>query len=346
MIILPKRLRRRQLGFFLNPFRFAGTTQSGAFSTDGAATKTMAGASIGAANLSSDGAGVLTAEDNNVTSGAGSMAGAAVLTMDGASNAASAISADGAGVATASSSGTEITCDAADFDGTNDNLRRTSTFSPAPSSSTKQGIVSIWFNRDVAAVSHTLLDVGVGSSYRTQVILADTDELTIRCSTDGGTTICLEMSTTSDPSTGAWHHLLASWDFATATEHLYIDGVSNVTVPTRNNTAIDYSGINDNDVGALGAGSFRFNGGMAEVYFAIGQYLDFAAEANRLKFRSSGGKPMSLGTDGSLPTGTVPTIYLHLDDGETANNFAINRTAAGNFTVTGSLDTYPSSPSD
>jgi hypothetical protein len=88
------------------------------------------------------------------------------------------------------------------------------------------------------------------------------------------------------------------------------------------------------------------DGGMAELFFAPGQFLDFSVQSNRRKFRSSGGKPISLGADGSTPTGTKPLIYLHLDDAETANNFATNRAGNGNLTVTGALTTRATSPSD
>jgi hypothetical protein len=39
-------------------------------------------------------------------------------------------------------------------------------------------------------------------------------------------------------------------------------------------------------------------------------------------------------------------MYLHLDDGETVNNFALNAGTGGDFTVNGTLATAATSPSD
>ncbi len=49
---------------------------------------------------------------------------------------------------------------------------------------------------------------------------------------------------------------------------------------------------------------------MAEFWFAPDQYIDFSVAANRNKFHSVAGKPVSLGTDGSAPTGSPPVLYL------------------------------------
>ena len=78
-----------------------------------------------------------------------------------------------------------------------------------------------------------------------------------------------------------------------------------------------------------------FNGALAEVYFAPGQYLYFSIASNRRKFISRTGKPVHLGTTGMLPTGTAPLVYHHLDDAEAVANFATNRGTGGNFTITG-----------
>ena len=48
----------------------------------------------------------------------------------------------------------------------------------------------------------------------------------------------------------------------------------------------------------------------SELWFAPGQFLDLTSSSNRHKFRDAvTGKPISLGTTGSLPTGTAPVIY-------------------------------------
>jgi hypothetical protein len=127
--------------------------------------------------------------------------------------------------------------------------------------------------------------------------------------------------------------------------HLYINDVDDENVLTFTDDTLDYTG-GDWSVGARPSGNLKFDGCLSEFYFAPGQYLDFSLVANRRKFISPTGKPVQLGLTGSLPTGTAPLMYHHLDDGEAVANFATNRGTGGNFTITGTLDTAASSPSD
>ena len=98
-----------------------------------------------------------------------------------------------------------------------------------------------------------------------------------------------------------WNHVLCSGNLATSTAHLYANGV-NVF-----DTTADYF-VNSN--------------------------IDFSSSTNREKFRSSGGAAVDVGSDGSTPTGSSPLVYLHLDSGETGNNFASNAGTGGDLSVT------------
>lgn len=93
------------------------------------------------------------------------------------------------------------------------------------------------------------------------------------------------------------------------------------------------------------------NGYLAEVWIAPTQSLLTAGDispTSLAKFRDPiTGKPVDLGTDGSLPTGTAPAIYLHQPHGNTdPTQFAVNRGTGGTFDITGALTIAPSSPSD
>lgn len=90
--------------------------------------------------------------------------------------------------------------------------------------------------------------------------------------------------------------------------------------------------------GAEGFGAFE--GDMAELYFAPGQYLDFSVEANRRKFITWSGVPEDLGSDGSTPTGAAPAIYMSGD----SSNFATNQGSGGAFTVSGTLTDAATTP--
>lgn len=79
------------------------------------------------------------------------------------------------------------------------------------------------------------------------------------------------------------------------------------------------------------------------TYIAFGQHLNIDTESNRRKFYDANGKPVSLGSDGSTPTGSAPTIYVkggvsdhgtNLGDGGTltqSGTFLPARNVSGDF---------------
>jgi hypothetical protein len=238
-----------------------------------------------------------------------------------------------------------IICDAAHFDGTNDILKRGGALSGISDSGS--GILSLWIKFDLA--SYQVVSAGERDTYAKFFSAKDTPGVMLFIVTrEADTTAIVTHNSASAKSLGVWYHELRSWDRSASVSQLYVNDVSEGT-PTFGGSAGDvcpYSTMVDWQIGAHFDDSLKTDGGVAEYYFAPGQTLDFSIESNRRKFLNSAGKPVFLGTDGSLPTGTVPRIYLHLDDGEAASNFATNRGSGGNFAVTGSLTTYGSSPSD
>jgi hypothetical protein len=85
-----------------------------------------------------------------------------------------------------------------------------------------------------------------------------------------------------------------------------------------------------------------YEGDAADLWIAPGQFIDFSVEANRRKFIDADGKPVSLGADGSTPTGTAPAVFFSGD----SSSFATNKGTGGAFTLTGSLTDALTSPSD
>ncbi len=81
---------------------------------------------------------------------------------------------------------------------------------------------------------------------------------------------------------------------------------------------------------------------VADAWLAPGQFIDFSIEANRRKFINANGKPVDLGIDGSIPTGTAPAIFFSGD----SSSFGTNKGTGGNFTAVGSLTNASTSPSD
>jgi len=241
----------------------------------------------------------------------------------------------------------EILVDSADFDGANDFMTRGADLSGNADS--KLGLVSFWARCDADNPSFpTDFLTGataVGGPTIRFALLYDVAERFVVNARNTAETLILNMLSSTYVSSATWRHVLMSWDLGNVTARLYVNDTNDSNSPSITNDTIDYTRA---DWGVCGApeGSAKFNGCVAEFYFAPGQYLDISQVANRRKFISARGKPVDLGTDGYRPTGVAPLIYLHLDDGESVANFATNRGTGGNFTLNGTLDTGSSSPSD
>ena len=237
-----------------------------------------------------------------------------------------------------------IVVDSAKFDGSSAFLSRGSAFTGEADS--KQGIFSCWTRLDGGnGVELEIVETTDGANEGVVFYRSSANKFTILAYNSSGTVVLLTQTSSTYTSGSTWRHFLSSWDLAAGVSNLYINDVSDQSVTTRTDDTIDYTKTICG-IGALPGGGSKFNGCMAELYFAPGQYLDFSVAINRRKFISSSGKPVALGTTGASPTGTVPLIYLHLDDGETASHFATNRTGNGDLGATGSLTTGTSSPSD
>ncbi len=238
---------------------------------------------------------------------------------------------------------TLVNVDSADFDGTNDFMTRGAGLSGAADSGS--GIFAAWLRFDGGDGSFQEF---LRSSTTSFAVERDTSNvLTLFARNPSGSTV-LDLKTVNTYLAGStWRHYLASWDLSVpGASHVYVNDVSDINVVTFTASGtIDYT-VPNWGVGCFPPSSFKYNGCMAELYFAPGQYLDFSLVSNRRKFVSSALKPIYLGSDGSTPTVTAPLIYLHLDDGEAVADFATNRGTGGNFTITGTLDTGSTSPSD
>lgn len=340
---------RKQRGFLLNPYRFAGTVQSGAFTMTGESSAVMVGAAIASATVSGEADAALTVHSDQGGSGALSAAGEASMTMVGAAVASADLSSDAEASFTAVSQAAALTCDAADFDGTNDRLTKGSYTSQADS---KSGILAAWVQFDSLTGQRSIFG-GVKTSDSTIVLdfiwSAPGGVIYIEANDGSGTIFRLETSGITI-STGSWYSILASWDMASSSTHLYINDVDRKSVAAGpNDRTLILASVTEWTVGDYSptdGGGALLDGGLAELYFAPGQYIDFSVEDNRRRFITSGVKPVDLGATGSVPTGTAPLVYLHLDDAETANNFAVNAGTGGNMTVTGAITTRATSPSD
>lgn len=234
--------------------------------------------------------------------------------------------------------------ESADFDGSADYMTRGADLTGT--SDGKQGTVMFWFRIDATVANMTIITNATtlaGATSRWRVRKVAGGEIDILGLNAAGTTILdIQTSDTYDVST-TWFQFLSSWNLATGTAHLYVNDVSVLTSTTLTDDSIDYT-VADWAIGGQANAGTLFNGCLAEVYFSL-QYLDLSIVANRRRFISGNGKPVWLGTDGAIPTGTAPIVYQRIADGAAADTFDTNLGTGGDFTITGTLDLGSSTPS-
>lgn len=157
----------------------------------------------------------------------------------------------------------------------------------------------------------------------------------------------LTMNTVATYTSGpAWHSVLLSVDMSDPLKrHLYVDDIelSVATVYTDDLIALN---VADWSLGANPNGTNPLQGALADWHVYPGIYTDFSIEANRRKFVSASGKPVDTGSNGIIPFGVIPAMLCRLHDGEDASNFGFNLGSGGALSVTGSLSTASTSPTD
>lgn len=207
-----------------------------------------------------------------------------------------------------------------EFDGSSDELSRGADLTG--NADGKEGLVSVWFKIDTQKNQY-FMKSGGGSQFRVRLLSDGSIDIVGRQPVTFLNRVVLK-SSASTVSTGQWYHLLASWDTANTTSHLYLNGVDvkDSGASSIFDGNIDYTD-SDFDVGT------DFDGCMGEVYFSL-EYLDLSSSSNREKFIASG-NPVSLGSDGSTPTGSQPIVYLSGGVDQFEDNFG----SGGSFTEQG-----------
>lgn len=235
-------------------------------------------------------------------------------------------------------------CDGADFDGTNDLMARGADLTDIADG--KAGTFSCWLRLDGGDnAQNEFFAIRGAGNIGFQVGRQGDNTLRVIGGNAAGTIILQKRTVDTYLAGATWLNILCSWDLAATTSHLYVsDAAPTLSTNTNTDDTLDYTKGNVG-VGALTGGGLKLNGCLAEVLFHT-TYIDLSVEANRRKFIKSNGKPADLGADGSTPLGVQPLVYLHLDDGEAASDFRTNLGSGGNFTITGTLDTASTSPSD
>jgi len=141
---------------------------------------------------------------------------------------------------------------------------------------------------------------------------------------------------TPAPSAEEWHHEIVGLDFGVSPPvvSIYVDGVdvTNIQFAGGDPSVMVFNGL----PAAFGHwGTYGYPMDRADIWFAPGQNIlleggNDIPDSLIAKFRDPGtGKPVSLGADGSLPTGTAPEGFFRLAPGADPLTFAINLGAGG-----------------
>lgn len=243
------------------------------------------------------------------------------------------------------SGGAAFTCASADFDGTNDYMTRAAALTGIANG--KKGIFSTWvrFDGGDATLQRLISSGGFWTVYKSAA-----NKIFFECVGTPSGSFSATCNTTTLTADGLWHHIGLSWDmdFIAGSKlcDAYIDGTLQSTTKVDADAAfnIDYAGPTNFGVGANVVGTQKINGVLAEFYFNTVSYLALAT--NLTLFRTTGGKPVNLGSTGATPTGTAPIVYQRIATGGAATDFATNLGSGGNLTIAGTLDLGSSNPSD
>jgi hypothetical protein len=275
----------------------------------------------------------------------GTIVGVGVLASNVIKNALQSGTIVGVGSLAGDGSAGGYTANAVHFDGTNDYLTRGADLTG--NADGKVGLLSVWVNLtggDGVFKTVWASRIAGGAGPRVTLQRTDGNKWQMLGANAAGTVILNMTSTTSYTSASGWHNVRASWDLLNGDGWLYVGDTDDLAAgATLTNDTLDYT-IAQHVVGAVYAGSFLqlLDGDLADLYVNYAEVQDQSVEANRRKFFSATGKPVSLGADGSTPTGTAPIVFLS----NATATWQTNLGGGGGFTEVGALTDAASSPSD
>jgi len=231
---------------------------------------------------------------------------------------------------------------AVDFDGTNDYLSRGAALSGISNSNFFS--FSCWMRVDGGDGTVRVIFNDVNVTVRLFLELDTSNRLEFGARDAAGTSIFHIRTTGTFAAASTWYHVCGSINTSTAAYTLFINDVSDSNIVTNQTPfTIPWATPTNWLVGAYNTGTLKWNGALSQVWISSKEYVDFSNIAVRRQFINAYKKPVEwLGTDGALPTGTAPDIYMR----NSATNFGTNSGTGGDFTITGALDIATPSPTD
>lgn len=236
-------------------------------------------------------------------------------------------------IAASGAAAASYTAKAATFDGTNDYLQTNATSTGIASADTVT--FSVWL--DFQGGDSANQDIFYIAASRSLVRRRSDNKLEVLFVSLGGTTQINAISSVTKVAADGWFHFyFTATSSNSSLRKMYFDGVEDTSVnwvTYQDTSTMQLAWTGGTPAARIGAGVSalnKLNAHVAELYHS-NRYLDDVT-----KFRNaSTGKPVSLGSDGSLPDGTKPGIYFSAaGDGDAWNSDSANGNA---FSLTGAL---------
>ena len=208
--------------------------------------------------------------------------------------------------AAANASGGAVVVPSVKFDGINDYLSYTG--DPMPNGTT--GTFSCWFKFNGTSAAE------IEYFYQSTDTFFD-----IRRNQDGAINIIyyqanntwtgqFKTSTSFTGVSSSWHHIVASWNTATTTQLMFVDGVSDLTSVRNITGTIDYTRGTHTLGASINLPGGRITADMAQFYLT-NEFVDLTNSTNLAKFISTDGTPVDMGSDGATPTGTAAKLFFN-----------------------------------
>ncbi|CAA7613099.1 hypothetical protein MCP1_110051 [Candidatus Terasakiella magnetica] len=195
------------------------------------------------------------------------------------------------------------------------------------------GTLSFWVRMDAADGGAIKNFVHGGVGY-VQLWLDTSNILILRVQDTGGSYASYRTNSAVLLQGSAWRHVAASWDTNAGASskqfQMYIDGVAQSCTRTDPYAAFQQMwGSTPSNLNIAGAdGMQQLKGSLAQFYLNTSTRIDLSTGLSKFY---SGGKPVSLGPTGAIPTGSQPAVFI----GNPAATVTTNLGFAGNFAKNG-----------
>lgn len=214
------------------------------------------------------------------------------------------------------------------FDGVNDYLEKATTMG-IPDSRKWTG--SFWVRRHESGLSRVYWRTSANMYIQFN---GGGDKIVFLGDNTSGTQILQVTAMTTSFNDWKWHHVLYSFDQSDSNKNqIYIDDVQQTLNYSTNIAGVFEMGGSPIAIGANAGGGSKRALDLADYWMDLGTWIDLTDESNRRKFLTANVEPVYLGSDGSVPTGSAPDIFLSGD----VDTWHTNKGTGGGFTENGAL---------